>query len=233
MLFSDMYVFVTFPGSECMNLKTFTDLLKRDLPFESVRLLSHKNFKKKLDEEALEKLLKKMDNMSNYALAELRKENSEALNKEAVNWEFKKEINMSKVEAISDFSEATFNRVKVTVDDYSRYYDRLIADEDSNDADLTMEIYSGDKKKSFKAELLCQKTLIARQQNINTFMPLATLDYNMLCLAQYLMSCDGAESSETISVAEGIARGKAYVTAANALGIFLNKKLMELFNDFF
>jgi len=135
--------------------------------------------------------------------------------------------------SVIDFSEKTGGRIGLTAENYSKYFDSLVSEKDEDEVGLTVDIYSANKKKNFKAVMHGKSERLRRQNAVAEYMPMESLDMDFISLRQYLIAVDGSEKDSKTTVAEAVARGSAYLNASTCVGAFVNRNFLKLFTDFF
>lgn len=216
-----------------MKLIQFIKLLKDGYPFDTLKTIIHKDLKNNPDDKRLGKFFRALNMLPGYATAKNMEESRECIKKELKNWTFDKLPEAAVIESITDFSAATGERIKITTEDYAKYFDSFLTEDDENKIGLNLEIYSRDTKKSFKAVMYGKDMRVTRQTEVSSYLPMGELDLDYMSLVQYLTAVPGAEEDSKITVAEAISRGTAYINASSVAGEFVNRKFLELFNDLF
>jgi len=218
-------------GSIHMQIKQFVELMKSDVPFEEIRKFTGHTLNEKKLSKDYATLFKASSKLPGSAFRKNREAFAEARRKADLKWVMP-EIDADSIEAVSDFSEKTDERIKITIDSYQKYFDALLTEENDNEAPLSVEVYSADKKESFAAELLGSAGLAEAQSRYTWASKIPYADQEYLFLVSYLLHVPGSDESD-IPVAEGIARGKALAAVLMVTGTFINRKFMDLFKDFF
>lgn len=147
-------------------------------------------------------------------------------------WEMP-DLGDAKFESVTDFSSQTLERIKITVDDYTKYFDDLLSEDDEDNVTLHLEVYSADGTDSFMAELTSPARTAKEQEKYKWMSEISYTDPEFWYLLSYVIAVSDSSSALNVTVAEGIARGKALYRVFLYAGRLLNSRFTELFKDFF
>ncbi len=216
-----------------MLISEFLKLTDAGYSLDLIRRIAGRDFAgRNISEEELKKLMRFIkkapvavfsQDMTNFANAKLEAEKQ---------WEMP-DLKDATFESVTNFSSQTDERIKITVEDYQKYFDELLSMDEESEAKLTMEIYSQDKTESFTAYLLSSEKSGEEQRKYKWTSEITYTDQDFWYLLSYIISVLDSSSALNIPVAEGIARGKALVRATLYAGKLLNSRFSDLFRDFF
>lgn len=138
-----------------------------------------------------------------------------------------------KFESVVDFSSQTNEQIKITIEDYQKYFDDLLAENDEDEVSLHLEVYSADKNQSFSAELMSPAKTQKEQEKYKWVQDVTYADQEWWYLLGYIIAVSDSSSALNVTVAEGVARGKMLTQVFRYTGKLLNARFAELFKDFF
>ena len=220
-----------------MKLKQLVDRLKEGRSIEDLKPLlgADINFEKIKSEEKVDALFKKMKALPFQAFADDRNKYKEELMEARSKWPTIVCDDVDSIESVTDFSDKTDKRIKITIENYQKYFDGILSDSNAgdNEADLEMTIYDVEHKKSFKATMFSTATFSERQRERSWLPPVDYTNPEFIYLASYIIAVPGSENDNSITVAEAAARGQACMSAFNIAGKYINIKFKQLMKDFF
>ena len=220
-----------------MKLKQLVDQLKAGRSIEELKPImgADPKFDKIKTDEKIDNFFKKVSGLPFQAFSEDRRLYKEDLDSCRKLWPIIECDDVSTIESVTDFSDKTGKRIKIAIPAYQKYFDGILSESngDDNEADLEVEVYSKDRKKSFKVIMYSTKSF-AERQGLRDWLP--QVDYTnpeFIYVSTYLIAVPGAETDNSITVAEAAARGQLCAAVFNILGKYINLKFKDLMKDFF
>lgn len=214
-----------------MLISEFITLADAGYALDEIKKIAGKNFKPGAfsDKESVKKLMTFVERAPRVTF-EADIEAFESEKRKAIEtWQMPK-LSEVKFESVVDFGTQTEERIKITIEDYQEYFDRLMAEDNEDAVSLKMEVSSKDGSKAF-ASALRSSAEIERLRSKYTWASRIN-DVDLLYMLGYIIAVSDSSSALNVSVAESVARGMAQYDAAVYAGKLLNSRFSDLFKDF-
>lgn len=216
-----------------MQVTQFIKLLEKGIPFEDVKVLVGADLKDAGIDKDASKLFKILKKMPPATFGDYRARFMEDVAEYTDKWKIELK-DADTWESVTDFSENTGERVKISSENYQTYFDSILSNEEDTEEHLALEIeiYSKNRKKSFKAKMRSTSAIAELNKERAWVASMSFHQQEFLFLLNYLNNSDPGPDWD-ISIAEAVARGQIINQIFMVTGQFLNKNLTKLFNDFF
>lgn len=216
-----------------MLVSEFLRLADAGYPLEDIRKLAGRDFAGRArSEEETKKLMTFVKKAPRTMFSPDNEAYLDAKTQYETEWSMD-DLKNVKFESVVDFSSQTREQIKITIEDYQKYFDDLLSENDEDDAALHIEVYSADKGQSFSAELMSPARTQKEQEKYKWASDITFADQEWWYLLSYIIAVSDSSSALNVSVAEGVARGKMLTQVFRYTGKLLNARFAELFKDFF